>query len=139
MRRGGGSGKLSTYAVHGVGIKERILFMKNTEELVKTAAQALSDKKGENIAVLDIRGLTIIADYFVLVTAGSLRQMDALKDSVEEAFSKEGLEPAHIEGANASNWILMDYGDIVIHIFDREGRSFYDLERIWKDGKRVEI
>lgn len=111
--------------------------MKNTEELLKGIEEALEDKKAEDIEKISISGLSDIADYFVLATAGNPNQMDALKDSVDEYMTKEGMPAKSIEGKvrDNSNWILMDYGDIIVHIFDREARSFYNLEHLWKGGR----
>ena len=109
-----------------------------SSELAKLAVQILEDKKGEDVSVLDIRDVTVIADYFVLATGGNPSQIEAMTEAVEEAFYREGLEARNKEGYQSKSWVLMDYGDVIIHIFDRENRVFYDLERIWKDGKKVD-
>ena len=111
--------------------------MKDIEELIKGIEEALSDRKAENIEKIKISGISDIADYFVLATANNPNQMDALKDSVDEYMTKSGVPAKSIEGKvrDNSTWILMDYGDIIVHIFDREARDFYNLEHLWKGGR----
>lgn len=108
-------------------------------EMMKIAYDALSEKKGKDIYGIDIEGLTIVTDAFLLVTGENSRQVAALQDAVQEALGKVGVHPKSIEGQRSASWILMDYGDLIIHVFDRESRSFYDLERIWRDGKRIDL
>lgn len=110
-----------------------------TLDIVKKAVQALDDKIAEEITVLDITGISTIADYFIIATGNNQNQMRAMQDSVEEALYKEHLRPKQIEGNNQSSWILMDYQDVVIHLFSKEDRLFYDLERIWRDGKEMNL
>ncbi len=105
--------------------------------MAKTAYDALADKKGENITVIDVSDITVIADYFVIADGTSDAQITALVDSVEEKMEKAGFPLRMKEGQDSNTWILMDYGDVIVHIFDRENREFYDLERIWSDGKKV--
>ena len=111
----------------------------NTLEKVKLAVAALEDKKATDIKILDISEVSVIADYFIIATGANEPQIKAMVDSVDEAFSKRGIEPRSTEGYKNANWVLMDYGDIIIHIFDEENRLFYDLERIWRDGKEIEL
>lgn len=114
--------------------------MKETFEIVKRVKEILDEKKGEDIDVLDISGVSVIADYFVVASAASLNQLNAMKDDLEEKLYKEfEMNPKDVEGSRGSTWILLDYGDFIVHLFTREDRAFYDLERIWKDGKKVEI
>ena len=101
--------------------------------------QALDEKKGEDIRVIDISGISVIGDYFVITNGTSDSQVRALVDNVEEKMHKAGYELKEQEGNNSGTWVLLDYGDIIIHIFDRENRPFYNLERIWSDGKDVEM
>ena len=108
------------------------------KDLLKIAYNALDEKKGENICIIDIRGISIIADYFIIVNGSNINQLDALTDNVEKKLREAGIHPRQTEG-KSSGWILMDYNDIVIHIFYREDREFYDLERIWSDGKIIDI
>lgn len=109
-----------------------------TLEIVKTAVSALEDKKAEDVAVIDIREVSTIADYFIIANGSNQNQLSAMQDAVDEAMVKSGLHAKQIEGNNSSTWILMDYQDIIVHLFSKEDRLFYDLERIWRDGKRVE-
>ena len=111
--------------------------MNHSEEMTKLAIAALEDKKAEDIHVIDIREVSILADYFIIANGTNTNQVQALTDNVDEQLGKAGYHVKQVEGYNTANWILMDYGDIIIHIFDSESRSFYDLERIWKDGKNV--
>ena len=106
--------------------------------MVKLAVEALGEKKGEDIKIIDINGVSVIADYFVLASASNVNQLDALVDSVEEKLFKAGYECRQKEGNLSSTWLLMDYGDVIIHVFSKEDRLFYDLERIWRDGKILE-
>ncbi len=108
-------------------------------ELVKKAYQALEDKKAEDIHVLDIRQISILADYFIIASGANKNQIQAMIDNVEEELGKCGCHPRQVEGYDTAGWILMDYGDIIIHVFSEEDRLFYDLERIWRDGKLVDI
>lgn len=111
--------------------------MKQSMNMAKTAYHALEDKKGEDIKVIDISGISVMADYFVITNGTSDSQVKALVENVDEKMYQAGYSLKQQEGKNGA-WVLMDYGDIIIHVFDKEGRSFYDLERIWSDGMIVE-
>ena len=111
--------------------------MSKSLEMVKLAKTALEDKKAGDIKVIDISGVSVLADYFLIASGSNRSQIQALTDSVEEKLGRAGYSPKQIEGYDTANWILMDYGDIIVHVFDRENRLFYDLERIWRDGKRI--
>lgn len=111
--------------------------MSISKNMVRTAVKALEDKKGENISIIDISSISVMADYFVIASADNIRQVDALADAVEDAMEAEGFERRRREGISASGWLLLDFNDIIIHIFDKEQRFFYDLERIWSDGKKL--
>ncbi len=113
--------------------------MKDTKELAKITYEALSDKKAEDIRVIDITGVSDIADYFIVASGNNQNQLQAMQDAVDEALHKEGINAKNIEGNRSSTWILMDYEDIIVHIFSQEDRLFYNLERIWQDGKTVDI
>ena len=106
-------------------------------EIARLAADALDSKKGEDISILDISEISDIADYFVIATGKNPNQMEALMEAVDEALGRAGINPGNTEGNKDSSWILMDYSDVIVHIFDAESRSFYDLDRIWKDSKKV--
>lgn len=104
-------------------------------EMVKIARKALEDKKGQNIKIIDISRVSVLADYFIIADGSNPNQVQAMVDNVEEAMGQAGYRCRQIEGYGTANWILMDYGDIIVHAFNREDRLFYDLERIWRDGK----
>ena len=113
--------------------------MSDSRQAAKIAVEALKDKKAIDIKVLDITGVTVIADYFIIASGSNTNQVQAMADNVDEVLERAGYPVKQIEGYSTANWILMDYGDIVIHIFDEENRLFYDLERIWRDGKAIEV
>ena len=110
-----------------------------TLELVKKIKAALEDKKAEDITAIDIREVSSIADYFVIANGSNANQLTAMQDAVDEAMYTNGVHAKQVEGNGNSTWILMDYQDIIVHLFSKEDRLFYDLERIWKDGKVVEL
>jgi len=112
--------------------------MTQSLEMVKLAKSALEDKKAQDIKVIDIRQVSVLADYFIIADGSNRNQVQAMVDNVEETMGKAGYVCKQIEGYNTAGWILMDYGDIIIHAFCREDRLFYDLERIWRDGKLLE-
>ena len=107
-------------------------------EMALTLARALDSKKGKNIRVLEINNVTTLADYFVLCTGTSAPQLKALADAGEKAMKEAGILPHHIEGHRGGTWILQDYGDVVVHLFDTEARAFYDLDRLWQDAVEVD-
>ncbi len=110
-----------------------------TIELVKEVVKALEEKKAEDIRVIDITEISSIADYFIISNGNNPNQLTAMEDAVDEAMYKNGVHQKQVEGTNNSTWILMDYKDIIVHLFSKEDREFYDLERIWKDGKEIDI
>ena len=110
-----------------------------SKELAKLACDALDDKKALEIKVINIENVSTLADYFIIASGTNHNQVQAMADNVGETLGRAGYEPKQIEGYQNANWILMDYRDIVIHIFDEENRLFYDLERIWRDGTVVEV
>ena len=110
-----------------------------SKEMTRLAISALEDKKAEDISIIDISEVSVLADYFLIASGSNRSQIQALTDNVEEKLVRAGYAKKQIEGYDTANWILMDYGDIIVHIFDRENRLFYDLERIWRDGKRVDL
>ena len=99
----------------------------------------LDSKKAENIQVIGITNLTIIADYFVIATGTSTTQVKSLADEVDFQLGQLGIEPRGVEGVRAANWIVLDYADIVVHVFYRDTRDEYQLERLWADGEQVDI
>jgi len=102
-------------------------------------ARAGLDKKAEDVIVLDVRGLTSYADYFVVMTADSDRQAGAIADAVDEKLKERGATKVGVEGYESGRWILIDYGDVVAHVFNRESRGFYDLEGLWADAPRFTV
>ena len=110
-----------------------------TLELVKKVVDALEDKKAEDITVIDIHRISSIADYFVIANGSNANQLAAMRDAVDEAMYTNGVHSKQVEGNSNSTWILMDYQDIIVHLFSKEDRLFYDLERIWKDGTVIDI
>lgn len=111
--------------------------MEQSKKMVRLAVQALQDKKGEDVKVIDIHEVSVLADYFIIASGMNPNQVQAMADNVEEILGKAGYECKQTEGYDSANWILMDYKDIIVHIFSREDRLFYDLERIWIDGKTI--
>ena len=97
------------------------------------------DKKGEDITIIDISEISVLADYFIIAGGSNRSQIQAMADNVDECVSKNGGTLKQIEGYDAGNWVLLDFQDIIVHIFDKENRLFYDLERIWRDGKIIEV
>ena len=108
-------------------------------EMVRLACKALDEKKALDIKVIDIHEVSVIADYFVIASGSNLNQVQAMVDNVQEELFKAGYEMKQMEGYREGNWILLDFGDIIIHIFDKENRLFYDLERIWSDGRKIDL
>ncbi len=108
-------------------------------ERVTTVAQALYDKKAKDIEILDISEVTSIGSFFVICTCTSTTQVKACADEVEEKMGELGIKPSHLEGYNGGNWILMDYGDIIVHVMLEETHEFYSLERLWSDAKPVSV
>lgn len=113
--------------------------MNNAKTMAALAIEALEDKKALDLKVIDIREVSVIADYFIIASGSNKSQIQALADNVSEALGKAGHSPKQVEGYQSASWILMDYNDIIIHIFSQEDRLFYDLERIWRDGKLIDI
>lgn len=107
-------------------------------DIVKTAVKALDSKKAEDIEVIGITDLTIIADYFVIATGTSSTQVKALADEVEFKLSEQGAQMHHIEG-KSTPWVCLDYNSVIIHIFHKQQREFYQIERLWEDGKKIDI
>ena len=106
----------------------------DSKELVTIAVRALEDKKAEDIKIIDISHISTIADYFIIASGTNKSQIQSMTDNVAEKLGRAGHPEKHIEGYQNANWILMDFRDIIVHIFDKENLLFYDLERIWRDG-----
>lgn len=112
---------------------------KNSREMAKLAYEALADKKAQDIKIINIEEVSVLADYFIIASGSNRNQIQAMADNVDEVLHKAGYPVRQTEGYNTANWILMDFGDLIVHVFDSENRLFYDLERIWRDGKSITI
>lgn len=109
------------------------------KEMARLAYNALEDKKAVDIKLIDISAVSVLADYFIIASGTNRNQVQALADNVDETLHKAGYPVKQTEGYRTANWVLMDYGDIIVHVFDSENRLFYDLERIWRDGKTIAL
>ena len=108
------------------------------KELAERAVKALDEKKGVDIKMIETGKITVRSDYFIIVSGTSNTHIKSLADEVEYALTTAGAEPGHIEG-KATGWILLDYGSVVIHVFTKEAREYYNLEKLWADGEEVDI
>ncbi len=113
--------------------------MASQKEILEVIIKALDSKRAEDIKAVGIRDLTIFADYFVIANGTSSTQTKALADVVEYELKKLGLEPVRTEGYSEANWIILDYTDIMVHVFNKETRDFYKLEKLWQDGEFMDI
>lgn len=110
------------------------------DESVRLALTCASDKKAFDIVALDLREIASFTEFFLIASGANQRQVQAVADEIEERLRKEcGARPVRIEGYSSADWVLMDYGDFVVHIFDRDARKFYDLERLWRDASPVAL
>lgn len=109
------------------------------EDVVRIAANAAGDKKATDLVLLDLRQIASFTEFFLICTGASTRQVQAISNAIEDTLRKDGKRPLHIEGYSSAEWILLDYGDFIVHIFSPASRRFYDLERLWRDAPRVEI
>src|SRR5512135_1580786 len=110
--------------------------MRNSLEAAQLCAEAADHKKAFDILILDLRGLTYITDYFVICSGSNTTQVSAISDEVGHLLAKAGAHPSHVEGGTESKWVLMDYGDVVVHIFEETTRTYYGLEKLWNDAPR---
>ncbi len=113
--------------------------MLNSLETALLSAEAAEDKKALNVLILDLRGLTYITDYFVICSAGNVTQVGAITDGVDRALAGAERHPSHVEGKAEASWVLMDYGDVIVHVFDEQTRAYYSLEKLWGDAPRVPL
>jgi ribosome-associated protein len=109
------------------------------DERIVTALNAAADKKALDLVVLDLREIATFTDFFVITSGGNERQVQAIADEVLERLKKNGHPAARVEGRKTAEWILLDYGDFIMHVFADKARKFYDLERLWRESKRVEL
>lgn len=112
--------------------------MNQGREMAALACKALEEKKAIDLKIIDIHEVSVMADYFLITSGSNPNQVKALMDNVDEVLGRAGYQAKHVEGTQNSSWVLMDYGDVIIHIFDEENRLFYDLERIWRDGTMID-
>ncbi len=110
-----------------------------SREKALEVARVAFDKKAKDILILDLKGLTIFADYFVICSGESTTHVRAIAEGVEERLNRAGIMPRGIEGLNYSHWVLMDYGDVILHIFEEATRGFYELEKLWLDAKIIPL
>lgn len=109
-------------------------------ELAKEAVQILDKKKAINLKLIGIHDISVLADYFVIATGTSSTHVKALADEVEfQLKERYGIAPQHTEGYRSNTWVLQDYGNVIVHVFTEESRTFYDLDRLWQDGEHVDI
>ncbi len=106
-------------------------------QLAKAAVDVASDKKASDVILLDIRNVSIIADYFVICSGRNTRQIQAIADAIDEELSKQGANVLHREGSAETGWLLLDYGDVIVHVFGQKEREYYRLERLWSEAKTV--
>jgi len=111
----------------------------NSLEKAKKIGEIIDNKKGEDVSVLKVAGITSITDYYVIATAKNTIHAKSLCDEIEEKMRKSDIQPRNIEGYQSAMWILMDYDNVIVHIFYEETRKFYDLERLWMDAERITI
>jgi len=111
--------------------------MHNSLEAARLCAEAADDKKAFDILILDLRGLTYITDYFVICSGSNITQVGAISDWIGQSLAGAGIRPSHMEGEAEASWVLMDYGDVVVHIFDEQTRIHYSLEKLWGDAPRI--
>ena len=118
--------------------KGKVGIVMNTKEMALLAVNALEDKKAEDVRIIDISEISTIADYYIIADGSNKSQIQAMADNVSEILGRAGVNLRQMEGYQNANWILMDFQDVIVHIFDRENRLFYDLERIWRDGVLID-
>ena len=109
------------------------------DDRILTALHAADEKKARELVVLDLRGIATFTDYFVIASGSNRRQVQAIADEVSERLKQGGTRAARIEGYRTAEWVLLDYGDFVVHVFEDKARSFYDLERLWREGGRIDL
>jgi ribosome-associated protein len=116
-----------------------IVATEDLDERLIAAVNAASEKKALNVVVLDLREIASFTDYFVITSGTNERQVQAISDEIYETLKKAGSPAARVEGYKTAEWILLDYGDFIVHVFEEKSRKFYDLERLWRESKRVAL
>jgi len=109
------------------------------DERICAALRSASDKKAQELVVLDLREIASFTDYFIITSGTNVRQVQAIADEVVEQLKKQGTKALRVEGYNTAEWVLVDYGDFIVHVFEDKARKFYDLERLWRDAARVPV
>jgi ribosome-associated protein len=109
------------------------------QELVMVAARAATEKKADELVLLDLREVASFTEFFLICTGANTRQVQAISNEIEERLRDRGKKPLHIEGYSSGEWILLDYGDFIVHVFSVASRRFYDLERLWRDARRIDV
>ena len=109
------------------------------DERIRWALQAAAEKKAIDLTVLDLRGVVTFTDFFIIATGANKRQMQAITDEIVEQLKRRGTPAARVEGYKTAEWILIDYGDFIVHVFDEKARRFYDLEYLWREAKRMDV
>ena len=123
-----------------IEIAQNLTPFSDLDEEVKLALHCASEKKASNLTVIDLREIASFTEFFVVASGGNQRQVQAISDEINEQLKKQlDARPVRIEGYPSGEWILLDYGDFIVHVFEKNAREFYDLERLWRDAKRVEI
>lgn len=120
-------------------LEETWRILMDSKELLEVIVKAADSKRAEEIVALDVANVSLLADYFVIMQANSDRQVKAIADEIEEKANLAGVHVRDIEGKNAANWVLLDFGDVVVHVFKTETRQFYNLEKLWADAPLVDI
>lgn len=110
-----------------------------SKEILEIAVKAATDKRAEDIVALDMQNVSLITDYFLITDATSNRQVQAITDSIQEAVEKAGINVKRIEGRDAARWVLIDLGDVMVHVFQKEERSHYNLEKLWSEAPLVDV
>ncbi|MBS9336309.1 ribosome silencing factor [Fructobacillus papyrifericola] len=113
--------------------------VQESKELLKTVLEAIDNKRGEDVTALDMQGVSLLADYFVLASASSTRQVQAIAREVKEEVVAAGYPIDHIEGFEKAQWVVLDLGDVIVHVFDEESRDFYHLDKLWYDAKSLDL
>jgi len=126
-------------AVHSAPAKKAADTNEEIDERILQAAHAASDKKALDLVLIDLREIATFTDYFLITSGSNQRQVQAIADEVIEKLKKSGSPAARVEGYRNAEWVLVDYGDFVVHVFEEKARRFYDLERLWREGKRVQL
>ena len=120
-------------------LEETWRILMDSKELLETVVKAADSKRAEEIVALDVANVSLLADYFVIMQANSERQVKAIADEIEEKVAAAGVQVRDIEGKNAANWVLLDFGDVVVHVFRTETRQFYNLEKLWAEAPLVDV